>query len=329
MKHWHYAHSGLHITSDLEVPEWAAFERSAEAETDVTIRRHPTSTGAPLPIITAEEYTFHVAEAGTYRVQACGEIEIWPDPGADPAHVRVFLLGSAWGSFCHLRGLLTLHASVAEVANAAIAFCGESGAGKSTLAAWMSARGHAIVSDDLCRVEVASEEGTPWVYRSAGRVKLWQDALANLGWDKSGLSRDHARMEKFHVPLSDRTRRDRLPLTAIYLPVWGEMGLSRLSGLAALRRLIGAATYRGELLEPMGRLAGHWRLCAELLTRVPVWELSRPRDPARLAESVALVVAHAARLNETRQGSSDGPRNSRTAQAGPGIQPPGRVPPGD
>ena len=122
-------------------------------------------------------------------------------------------------------------------------------------------------------------------------------------------------MEKFHVPLPQNGARDPIPLSAIYLPVWGDLKLTRLTGLAALRRLIGAATYRGELLEPMGRLGGYWQQCAELLQRVPVWELARPRDPARVAESVACVLTH----QQAREGLHHGFEYDHPKNTGFGI----------
>ena len=303
MPHWFYKHSGLEIISDLYLPEWTGFEQPQRpAHPDLTIRFHVVPLAERAAETTessvgVDKYRFFAPEAGHYRVRLPGEIDIWADPGAEMSKIRAFLLGSALGAFYHLRGLLTLHASVVQVGDAAIAFCGESGAGKSTLAAWMSAQGHTLVSDDLCRVEIP-QSGSVSVYPSASRLKLWRDALLTLGWDEDGLDRDHARMEKFHVPLAQDGARDPLPLSAIYLPVWGDFNLTRLTGLTALRRLIGAGAYRGELLEPIGALGGYWLQCAELLQRVPVWELSRPRDPARIAESVAAVLSH----QEKREG---------------------------
>lgn len=295
MTHWHYAHSGLLIASNRPLPEWAVFETTPCADADLTIRFYdvPGEAETLTARVTPDECDFFVPEVGHYRVRRSGAIDVWPIPGADRRAVRAFVFGSAFGAFCHLRGLLVLHASVVQVGDAAAAFCGESGAGKSTLAAWLTAQGHSLVSDDLCRVDFPAN-GPPMAHRSATRLKLWQDALAALNWPSGGLDRDHARMDKFHLPLNNDSTPDLLPLSAIYLPVWGDkLQLTRLSGLTALRRLIGAATYRGDLLEPMGHLGGYWNQCAELLRRVPVWELARPRDSAKLSNSIALVLSHA------------------------------------
>jgi len=294
MECWHYAYSGLSVVSNLHLPEWEAFQ-SAQAPVlpDLTIHFQPSQgeTRETLSTISAEECQFFISDVGHYKVRASGEIAIREEPGADIRAVRAFLLGSALGAFYHLRGLLAFHASVVQVGDAAIAFCGESGAGKSTLAAWMNTLGHPLVSDDLCRIEF-SEAASVSVYRSATRLKLWQDTLDILKWGEAPRDRDHARMAKFHVPVTSDSLPPFLPLQAIYLLVWGDLGLTRLTGLAALRRLIGAATYRGELLEPMERLGGYWSQCAELVQRVPVWEFSRPKNAALLTESMAFLTSH-------------------------------------
>ena len=298
MAPWGYDFSGLSVSSDLLLPEWADFAAaSVPALPDLMIRVHPArevpSEAKRLEShATPDEYRFFIPEVAAYRVRRLGGIEITPEPVADPRPVRAFLLGSALGAFYHLRGLPALHASAVQVGDSAIAFCGESGAGKSTLAAWLNARGHALVSDDLCRIGI-SEGGRPFVYRSTSRLKLWRESLTMLGREDETLERDHARMDKFHVPPAGDGSRDRLPLAAIYLPVWGGLALTRLSGLTALRRLVGAGTYRGDLLEPMGRLGGYWAGCVELLQHVRLWEFSRPRDVSQVEAGIALLEAQA------------------------------------
>ena len=51
-----------------------------------------------------------------------------------------------------------------------------------------------------------------------------------------------------------------------------------------MRHFVSAATYRGALLEPMGKFGAYWRQCLEVVRRVPVWELQRPRDLAAMEQ---------------------------------------------
>lgn len=292
-RHWRYRYAGLAILSELELPEWAPFACPGPATPpDVTIRLTPEAAGAPA--ITADEYRFEIAQVGAYTVRAGREIAITTAPGAAEREVRLFLLGSAWGALCYQRGLLVLHTSVVGGAGGAVAFCGASGAGKSSLAALLASYGHPLIGDDLCHVEACG--GGRRVYPAAPRLKLWQSALDQLGWSAAGLERDHMRMEKFHLvltasggPFRPLAGHEPVPLRAIYLLTWGDLGIERLRGVAALTQLVEAATYRGDLLEPMGQVAAHWRRCAAFADGLPIFRLSRPNDWAAMPEVVPLL----------------------------------------
>lgn len=289
MKARAYFFSGLRVVSELPLPEWAAFEEKGSlAPEDVYIRLVREGVPPGPPVIEAGEYRFTVPETGSYSVRGGREIAVSPAKGAGAGDVRLFLLGSAWGALCYQRGLLALHSSVIEVGDGAVAFCGATGSGKTSVVAWLLARGYRLVSDDLCRCEVLPR-GRPLVYPSTSRIKIWRDALAALGWSPAGLERAHFRLDKFHWPVGRKARRRPLPLRAICVLGWGEAGLRRLKGAGALRRLVEAATYRGDLLEPMGQVAAHWERCAELARRVPVWEFTRPRRWAAMAPAMTLL----------------------------------------
>jgi Coenzyme PQQ synthesis protein D (PqqD) len=253
---------------------------------------------ARTPSITADEFRFHIPEAGDYYVHHGREIVVTPAPDAGMREVRLFLLGTAWGALCYQRGVLVLHSSVVQTGDGAIAFCGGTGSGKSSAAAWLVARGFRLVGDDLCRFDVAAGEAR--VYPAPPRLKLWREALGEMGWSADGLERDHFRLDKFHLPVrgseaSRFTTRDAslLPLQAIYLLEWGETGLTRLTGVTGLRRLVESATYRGELLEPMGRLGEHWERCAEIARHVPIFQFERPRAWSASNGAMGALVEHA------------------------------------
>ncbi|MCL4832996.1 MAG: hypothetical protein KJZ86_11160 [Caldilineaceae bacterium] len=306
MESHYYRYAGLRVASQLPIPEWSVFQQSAPfPKADVCIRldRAPSWAGGPdqgaaSHSITRHEYCFHIPEAGHYRVRKGREISVAPVAGVGEREVRLFLLGSAWGALCYQRGILALHASVVEVGGSALAFCGPSGAGKSSIAAGLVARGGRLLSDDLCRFEIV--DGVVSVHPSAPRLKLWRDALAGLGWRADGLERDHFRVEKFHLPTPASAPPDKneglranarsVPLRAIYLLAWGDADRMQLTGLKALQGLVAAATYRGDLLEPMGEVASHWQRCAVLAQRVPIRELRRPQDWSGMDKALDLLL---------------------------------------
>ena len=293
MKQRYYSYAGLRVRSDLPIPEWTVFEEKHPfAVPEVIISLAPAADAVPdLPVVSPDEYNFCVPEIGAYRVRGGREILVTPAPKAGQRELRLFLLGSAWGALCYQRGFLSLHSSAIQVGDGAVAFCGSSGSGKSTAAAWLLNRGFLFAGDDLSRFD-APAGGKPIIYPSATHLKLWHEAFGPLGRDHKGLERDHFRQEKYHVPLPGAKKRLPLPIRAIYLLEWGELGLTRLTGRAALSRLISVATYRGDLLEPMGRLAAQWEMCAALIRQTPVWEFRRPKDWGAMEEAMKVLLEH-------------------------------------
>jgi hypothetical protein len=280
---WLYAHCGLRVLSDLRLPELDAGEPAPSGvDVDVRVILGPESEAVSVPRCIdsgGRRCRFDVPEAGSYDVRDGTEILVCPAASAEAELVRLFVLGSAWGVLLQQRGSLAMHAGVVHAGEGAVAFCGPSSAGKSSTVDWLARRGFPLVCDDLCRVDVAGAE-TPWVWPSARPLKLSVAALATAGRSAAGLQAALPR-DKYQLPWNRRSASEPLPLPlplrTIYLLEWGEPSLSRLSGATALRRFVAAATYRPELLDST-ETARHWQRCLEIVGRVPIWELRRPRD---------------------------------------------------
>ncbi|MCB9134585.1 MAG: hypothetical protein H6636_04110 [Anaerolineales bacterium] len=293
-EYWCYCYAGLRIDSQLQIPEWKKFEQENQfPQADVNIRlvHLVEEVREELPFVRADEYRFCIPEVATYWVAHGNEIKIFPAQQAENREIRLYLLGSAWGALCYQRDLLVLHASAVQVGEEAVAFCAAPGHGKSTLAAWLTEAGYPFVSDDLVRCDLPVH-GQPILYPTAPRLKLWQDTLDALAWDHTMLERDHFRHEKFHMQIPGNYLQRPVPLRALYLLEWGDFSLTRLTGQIALRRLIAAATYRGALIEPMGKMGSYWQQFLELVRRVPVWELRRPRDVTEIVPTITQLQMH-------------------------------------
>lgn len=297
MQRWRYHYAGLRIISDFPLPEWQISEGGAESDIpDVCIVLDDRLLEGFVPEISADRFSFRVEEIAVYSIEGGKSIRIAVHPNAGMREVRLFLLGSAWGALCYQRGLLALHASVVGVGRGAVAFCGASGAGKSSMAAWFLAQGYPLIADDLCLFDLSGNP--PRVHPAAPRLKLWRDALSYFQWETDSLERDHFRMDKFHIPLTGAESgqpalwlKSPLPLRAVYLLAWGEAELVRLKGLIALQEFVKAATYRGELLAPMGQEAAHWNRCAAIARSVPIFRLVRPQDWSAVRETEQLLRA--------------------------------------
>jgi hypothetical protein len=229
-------------------------------------------------VVSEGECRFSIPEVGRYDVCGGGRIMVRPFPLAEPALVRLFLLGSAWAALLHQRGAFALHAGVTANGDGAVAFCGPPAAGKSSAVAWLIRRGHSLASDDLCRLEL-SALGQANVWPSTPVIKLSPEALDAGGWSVSleGLRRELPG-RKLHIPWEGARTGGPVPLRAIYILRWGEPAVRRMRGMEAVQSFLAAATYRPALLEPASELARHWRMGIEVARRIPIWELTRRRD---------------------------------------------------
>jgi hypothetical protein len=70
---------------------------------------------------------------------------------------------------------------------------------------------------------------------------------------------------------------------------WGDLELTRLSGMNGLRRLVSSATYRASFIESLGKTGVYWEQCVQLARVTPVWVLRRPRDWAAMEAAVGLI----------------------------------------
>jgi hypothetical protein len=285
------------VASELELPEWSQCEQiSGWGAPDVVIGVEPSDqTESPrfqqLPLITSGEYRLRVPEVGHFHVRDGREIQVSLVPAAGPAKVRPWLLGPVWGALCYQRGFFMVHASAVRIDNEAVLFCGRAGRGKSTLAAQLGTRGYSLVSDDLCRLDLPAQ-CAPVVYPSPPRMKLWSDALRELGWTNRELAPDHLHDGKFHLSLAGPGFAQPLPVRAAYLLAWGELSVCELHGLSALRAFLAAAAWRMRLLKSMDCVGLHSSRCMEFLRHVPLSELTRPRDFAASSATLDFLDSH-------------------------------------
>jgi len=99
---------------------------------------------------------------------------------------RLFAISEALGLVLHQRGFFLLHGSAVKVGEKAIVFIGVPGAGKSTTVAAFAKTGHTVLSDDMTAITF-DNSGKAVVLPAYPEIKIWQDSVTHLGFDKSKL----------------------------------------------------------------------------------------------------------------------------------------------
>lgn len=234
-------------------------------------------------LIVSPNLSFQYRRGRGVRYTAAGEI--------DAAAVETFHHGSVYGAVAWMLGLLPLHASAVLLDGRVHAFAGVSGEGKSTLVAALGARGLRRFADDILTVDTAPD-GEPRALPGHKRLKLWADAMALTG--QSGTQRVWPGVEKFYIEDADPPLAEAMPLASLTLLESGtttaDMTISQLSGAARLMTLRDHC-YRPELREPERGPAVFAQIAA-VAASVAVFRFSRPRDTARFASGVDMVIDH-------------------------------------
>jgi hypothetical protein len=297
-----YGFAGLYIRSELPLPGVTPWREETPAGEKILIRR--ADVPRSLSNITAvfaegqcnyEELLLNVEGVSRYLMRGGNEICVDQMPGSTPGEVCAYLLGTAFGVLCHQRGILPLHASAVDVSDGCVAFIGKSGAGKSTLVAAMAARGHRVISDDVCFLQRDRLEQIR-VWPGLNRLRLWEDAVTALRCGGSVVEREFRRFNKYLIALPPlRNPNQSRPLRRVYqlhaAPEGDRAGINRLQGAAALEVLM-QNIYRSSLAEHMGRKRALFVACASAARDIPIFRFSRPLRFHALSESVDLLEDH-------------------------------------
>lgn len=216
----------------------------------------------------------------TLLVSPSGDVESRPARGADPRAVVRLSRGLGAALARHVRGELSLHASVVARGDRALAIVGESGAGKSTAAAALCARhGFELLCDDISPLTFT--EHAVFVESVDDAHSLSREAARALGLATADEQLDG----KVYVRGARRVRARLVAIASLSVADGGEVGLTRLRGASALAAIVDGVV-RLVLDDPEAQrreLVALDRLCSI----VPVWDLSRHEDLAAVAESVA------------------------------------------
>jgi hypothetical protein len=211
----------------------------------------------------------------TYLARDGATIDVAPAPGADPGAVDLFLNGAIRAALIHQRGELPLHAAtlVPPRGGGAVAICGPSGIGKSSLAAELSRRGWLLLADDTTRLTFDGTNAIAWHGR--GTIKLWRDACETLGRSTEGLERVREGMEKFFLPVPSLRQ-----TTALDVILELNTSASRLAPVSGVQKmaLLSEHTVRPRQIKPLGRLAEHLRIVAQVANATRIFHLGGARQ---------------------------------------------------
>ena len=298
----HYSAFGLHIASEVTLPELRPAElQLGVPQTTPDIRISRGDAGRPMPT-RKDGIVFDYADPdGIYmawpggaaiRIKDNRDVTIQPDTGVPDSYLAFPLLGPVMAWILIQRGLVVLHASAVEIDGQCVAFLGDKMAGKSTTAAAFVRAGYKIVTDDILAIDV-TDPARAIVQPAFAQVKLDEQssgAVTIAGADALPLVFEGFPKRQHRLP--DMTTRALPASHVLVLSRGGEQpgfdALDAGGAIAAIMRY-GYGVRFGSA--PVGREeeAARFRRAAALSRSVGFGVLHVPAQLERLEETVAFV----------------------------------------
>jgi hypothetical protein len=306
-----YRFGGLRIASDFPLFGLQVCRSDADSRYEVVIRCAPIpeelasatakfSRGKCIGTYNGKEVLFEIPAVGRFLLRGGREILVDLVPHSDDHEINALLLNVIFGALCHQRGITPLHSSAIDLADGCVAFVGASGSGKSTVVATLAQRGHEIITDDECFLQLGTN-GEVQTWPGICRVRLWEDARAALGFDGPGVRQLIPGYNKYFVPVRQpRNLIQARPLRRVYQLHRAPNGVAeviRLQGADAAEVLM-QNVYPSGFAAALGYQSHVFTVCTAAARGIPVFRLSRPWDLTALDKGIDLLDSHLRAMHE-------------------------------
>jgi len=295
---YHYKVFGLHVSSDIILPELVSVDLPGMPEVTIRLGQAPDSFAVDVDKFESykaekNKLLLHIPGVASYYVINGNNIVVEPAEKSEESSVRLFLMGTAFGALMMQRGILPIHGSAIIINGYCVIFTGISGAGKSILLTAFRKKGYYFLTDDVAAVTL-DNEGIPWVHPAYPQQKLWRDSAETMEVDIANLKPFYSNniADKFAVPAVKEYWQSPAPLAAVYELEVEKDCSANISPLASIDKLavLMSHTYRPWLIDGLGLKAAHFKQCVAVARQVTVSRLTRPAGVISVEEQINLVL---------------------------------------
>ncbi|TWH47412.1 hypothetical protein [Sporomusa sp. KB1] len=281
-KQFFYNAYGLTIASDFYLPGLV----EGKGSPDVVIRYGTVPDALENAIINAilfqvapGKFLLNLDGVARYYIIDGREIIVEPFATAADADVQVFLLGPVLAALLQLRRQFVLHGAAVAINGQGLILSGDSGVGKSTLAGMLCKKNHEFLTDEVCVISLSSK-GQPEIVPGHPRLKLWADAVEELGEAIALLPRVRNGLEKYQLPLDKMFSVKTVPLRwfcQLTRDNTKEVQVLKLTDSEKLAT-IATNTYRYWFLSGKGGRPAQLKQCRHLANTVDIFRICYPMD---------------------------------------------------
>lgn len=249
---------------------------------------------SPLWESTANAFLYNYPKAGRFMVTGGKKILIERGEHASDWNVVNALVRAPLGALLHQRGHLVLHASAITIGAKCYIFMGNSCAGKSTLAAYMvHQRGCGFLTDEICSIEFKPEKF--YVHAASPEVRLFNDSKNQFNLQENEATKN-PELPKNHIDQRERIEAQPVEVAAIY-NLSEPRGKDTQPKISLIEKRLAMDflkqnTYRQKFITGREAAANHFKRCATVLDKVPIFEFNRPKDFAKIDETMSMLIDH-------------------------------------
>lgn len=284
-----YTVFGLTLDSEIEFPELLKTEQSPQLQIlygNVPESLDPESfKGARFQINKKE---FLISIDNVVRIYYKDpKIIVQPLDKVDENSIRAFILGPVLGAILHYKNRLPLHASGILVDGKAVLISGRSGVGKSTLALSFYKQEFALISDDICSIEMIDKN--VMLLPGFPQMKQWPASLKIFNENIEEFDLVRPEIEKRNYPAKNFVTKNEIEISQIFFLKSHNkenIEINKLSGIDKFSALKNN-TYRKSLIPHTGNIESHFRLCTKVSELIEMYEVKRPDtgcDPRELVD---------------------------------------------
>jgi len=162
------------------------------------------------------DYLLKFEGVGRYLVKNGNSIIVHNDCNLDTPDLRLLIQTNCLSVIAWQRGYMPFHGSAIKIGNKTIGLLGVSGGGKSTIAMSLVKRGHMFLTEEnIVTYENTGDNNKLYVRPTLPDIRLWKDALEELGISNAELLPNREGQEKYHCPIPDSFEPSVQPLSAL------------------------------------------------------------------------------------------------------------------
>lgn len=246
--------------------------------------------GAVTYQINEQDILLDIKNTAKYLIKNKKTVIIDRNQSVADSDIALYLLGTCFACIVMINGGFALHGSAIKMGDSCVIFTGDSGAGKSTTAARLIEKGYQLLADDVC-VIAFDTEGEAIVYPAYPQLKLWDNSVEKLGYDKTILKTVSDNWQKFR--LSTRNIYHDMPVKVSHIVELipsdsDSIKCETVQGFDKLKLLL-ANTYRNFFIPTLGLEQAHFQFCATIAQQTDILRIERPRHTFLLDELINIV----------------------------------------